>query len=278
MPLLSIITPTYNLYNAQRVETFQEAVASVMAQRFRAYEHIVIDGGSNDGTRELLEGARGEGRISSYLSSPDNGVYDAMNKGANAASGEYLMFLNSDDFYHDVDGLNRVSAAIHTGRPDFVCSPVRVLDGHSDSTMDVGRGFWRSLCRMPFGHPGLAVKATLFKELGGFNLSYSLAADYDFILRMLFTKARPSVLDEPFVTFRTGGLSGNKSVIQTEKMQIWRSAYARYARLSDGDLANIAVPGKFPLRLVMGLATSGGVPLRMRIAGMYQAYLNMRHA
>lgn len=101
---ISVITATFNLIKNGREGFFRQMVESVQRQTWRNVEHLIVDGGSSDGTVQMLEELASAGKIR-YISEPDKGIYDAMNKGAALAAGELITFLNSDDFFSNTKGL-----------------------------------------------------------------------------------------------------------------------------------------------------------------------------
>jgi glycosyltransferase involved in cell wall biosynthesis len=118
---VSIITVCYN--SASHVE---DAINSVAAQDYGNIEHIIIDGGSTDGTIALLE--KHDGRIASWISEPDRGIYDAMNKGIGMATGEVIGLLNSDDFYYNSSIISQVAAAFEDQKIDAVYGDLIFID------------------------------------------------------------------------------------------------------------------------------------------------------
>ena len=120
-PKVTIVTITYNLLEANREKTFRQCVESVHNQTYENIEHIVIDGASNDGTIELLKEYADKNWLT-YYSEPDTSIYNAMNKGLAKATGEYITFLNSDDFYHNLEGISKTVKTIVNSNADFVYS------------------------------------------------------------------------------------------------------------------------------------------------------------
>ena len=126
-PLVTIITITYNLINAGRRESVQQCIRSVHNQTYKNIEHIIIDGASDDGTLQLLDHYRKKGWIDVY-SEPDDGLYDAMNKGIYRAKGKYIAFLNSDDFYHNTYGVEKTVCQLEKQQADYAFSDTNILN------------------------------------------------------------------------------------------------------------------------------------------------------
>lgn len=207
---ISIITAVFN-----RVDTIAQALASVAAQSQVGVEHIVIDGASSDGTLQLLEAERAG--LSVLLSEPDNGIYDALNKGLALATGDVIGLMHSDDFYANHRVLEKVVA--YFGDPgvdgvygdlDYVAKdePSRIIRRWRSGTYAASRLAWGW---MP-PHPALFLRQSVIEKWGGFDTSYRIAADYDAMLRYLGQgKIRLAYIPEVLVKMRVGGES-NRSL------------------------------------------------------------------
>ena len=208
---ISVITVCYN-----SVKTIEDTLISVAAQTWPHVEHIVIDGGSTDGTQSVLE--RYADKIAHCVIEPDEGIYDAMNKGARLATGDVLGFLNSDDIYSSPDTLQHIAqAAFAHPVPDGVYGDL-IYTRHAD-TQRVVR-YWKAGAFTPgklkMGwmppHPTLYVRRELFSRLGGFDCQYSISADYEFILRLFGSAEKTfAYVPEVFIKMRVGGVS-NRSL------------------------------------------------------------------
>lgn len=209
-PKISVITVCFN-----SEAHIAHALRSLDSQTFQDREHIIIDGASTDGTLHII--ARHTHPCRQVLSAPDRGIYDAMNKGIGLACGDVIGFLNSDDFFADEHVLARVADAFLDPRVSAVYGdleyvskddPSRVLrqwvSGEFSSTA-LQRGW------MP-PHPTLYVRREAYERLGGFDTTYRIAADYEYILR-LFTDQTlvAAYLPGVMVKMRTGGAS-NRSL------------------------------------------------------------------
>lgn len=224
---ISIVTVAFNAE-----ATIAEAAASVTGQRQDGFEleYIIVDGASTDGTLAALEPYR-DG-IAQVISEPDRGLYDAMNKGVNAATGDYVGILNADDAYaHD-----GVLAAV-AKRLDETCA--KALYGDLDYVAEDGSGKvvrrWRSgaFGRRSFlhgwmpPHPTFFLAKSMYSEHGGYSLALRSAADYELMLRMLYKyKASTTYLQDVLVKMRTGGMSnaswGNRWRANREDRRAWR--------------------------------------------------------
>jgi GT2 family glycosyltransferase len=208
VPLLTIVTPCLN-----SAATLPETLESVRSQELGdAVEHVVVDGGSSDGTVELLRSAAGV----SFASEPDRGLSDAMNKGVERAQGEWIGWLNADDYYLP-GALGRVREAI-TANPDalWLTAPCLIVDGNG---REIRRGVTRYkrfflrhygrrslLVQNYVAAPSTFVRRDAILEAGGFDERFRYSMDYDLWLR-LAARADPVLLSEPLTAFRMAGQS-----------------------------------------------------------------------
>lgn len=206
-PLVTIITVCYNPLKNGRAGHFRQCLKSVHAQNYPAVEHIVIDGSSQDGTVELLEEYARRGWIR-YISEPDSGIYDAMNKGIRLSRGKYIAFLNSDDFWHRRDAVSASVAALEERGAAFSYAPRTIVheDGSFYCTEAAGLGVFP--CHMPFCHQTMFTRKDTLLRLGGFDdAHYRSAADYDLVFRLLLSGEKGVYVPLNFTTFRLGGFS-----------------------------------------------------------------------
>ncbi len=204
---ISVITVVLNA-----VGTVQQALESVAVQDFEDIEHIVIDGGSSDGTVEILE--KFSSQIN-WVSEPDDGLYDAMNKGIAMATGEVVGILNADDVYENNTVLSQVAEAHENGDLD-ACYADLVYVKANDLSAVVRN--WRSrshhqgLCWrgwMP-AHPTLFIKRRVYEQVGGFDTSLKYQSDLEFCARLFEIHQISSLyIPELWVRMRLGGVTNN---------------------------------------------------------------------
>lgn len=203
---VSIITATFN-----SSAHIADCVKSVNDQTYRDIEHIIIDGASKDNTLDIVDGI--PNRVGRIISEPDKGIYDAMNKGIQAATGDIIGILNSDDFFTSDDVIqtvvdsfknNDIDASygdVHFVSPDNLSKSVRY---YSSSV------FKPSLFRFGFmpAHPSFYMKKECYDKYGLYALDYKIASDYDLLIRILYKeKINYKYIKKDFVTMRTGGVS-----------------------------------------------------------------------
>lgn len=270
MARFSVITATYDLIDGGRKDSFLKAVASVRAQTHADIEHIVVDGASTDGTTEMLNQMLADGLFDTLISEPDQGAYDAMNRGVDAATGEFIVVLNSDDLFHDADVFHKLDQMQYLQNLEFIASPVLYTGSSGQTTRRVSRGFSRVLLTMPFGYSGLVMRRKLFLDLGGFDLNFKIASDYDLVLRMLLAGAKGGVLKTAFVTFAEGGLSADISALDAEKVSIWMKIYLPYADLPRAEWERAMARRIVPAKLCFAMLLDPALPFVIRRSALVQ--------
>ena len=209
---ISLITATYN-----SVETLRDTMQSVLNQTFKDVDYIIVDGGSKDGTLDIVKEfePKFEGRLR-WVSEKDKGIYDAMNKGVRMAQGDIVGILNSDDFFSSDNVLEKVNDAF-TENPaiDGVYADVRYVDWNDTSKkvrMFSGKDFKREkLCwgKMP-PHPSFYVKRECYDKFGLYSLNYPICSDYDMFVKMIWEgNINTLYINDVFVNMRSGGTSSN---------------------------------------------------------------------
>jgi len=207
---VSIITVSYN-----NVGTIADTINSVLSQSYANIEYIIIDGASSDGTTELVT-SFGQ-RISKFISAPDTGMYDALNKGIGLATGDIVGILNSDDFFYDNNVIEKVVSAFDESDIDAVFGDVQFVDPVKTSKIVryySSKKFNSSRFRFGYmpAHPSFYVRRELFEKIGYYKTDYKIAADFELVIRFLFiNKVRYKYLEMPFISMRMGGLS-NKTI------------------------------------------------------------------
>ena len=171
-PLVSVITVVINSANC-----LESTIESVLGQTYRNIEYIIIDGGSTDGTVEIIR--KYNDRIAYWLSEPDTGIYDAMNKGTVLASGEWVLFMNAGDIFYESDTVTNIFSRNYE-EADFIYGNNEIIYSRDLSVirkaLDI-RELWKG---MIVNHQCMFVKRSLMQKYP-FNLEYKIGADYDFI-------------------------------------------------------------------------------------------------
>ncbi len=209
-PILSIITITYN-----SAKTLPHTIDSIRSQTYRDVEYIVVDGGSTDGTLDIIEA--NSDLVSKWVSEPDGGIYDAINKGIAMATGDYVGLLHADDMMADTNVLKSIHRAIDQHHPDALYGDLDYIAADNSGRVIrrwISSPFNPSMLKrgwMP-PHPTLYVRREWFNRIGNYNRQMKIAADYDFVLRLF---SRPELqtiyLPQCLVKMRVGGAS-NRSI------------------------------------------------------------------
>ena len=223
-PLISIVTVCFN---SER--HLAQAMESVARQTYDDIEYIVVDGNSSDGTLDIIRSFEGRfGDRLRWISEPDDGIYDAMNKGIGVARGELVGLLNSDDAYAP-DAVERiVSGWLRAGRPSAIYGDVEVMDEAGvtvrlERASHVGPGDFPR--EMPMCHQSLFVTADTYARLGGFDTRYRILGDYEFLLRMVRAKERFARIDGPVARFRLGGACNSNTLDMNREREDIRVSY-----------------------------------------------------
>jgi glycosyltransferase involved in cell wall biosynthesis len=197
-PLISVVTV---VRNGEAI--IDGCIESVVAQNIPGLEYIVIDGASTDDTLARIR-SWGDA-ISTVLSEPDKGLYDAMNKGLRLARGRYIHFLNADDRYVAPDTLHRLLPYMDE---NTVCYGAMIYQEEDGRQRPLGSPFsWeRELMESHIPQPTLFVPSKLYREIGEFNLEYRIAADYDMVLRLV-RRFPVRFVDQPVTLMMAGGIS-----------------------------------------------------------------------
>jgi len=207
---ISVITAVYNAEH-----TVADAIESVLSQTYPDVELIVIDGASTDGTKAILESYRTQ--LTVFISEPDEGIYDALNKGISHATGDVVGFLHADDLFADDQVLSKIADAFANGEKDAIYGDlvyisktdpkkvIRYWQSGEYSERNLKHGW------MP-PHPTFYVRRVVYERFGGFDTSFRIAADYDCMLRFLgVAKIKCTYIPEVLVKMRVGGAS-NRSL------------------------------------------------------------------
>ena len=203
---ISIITVVWN-----NKETIQDAVNSVLNQTYKNIEYIIIDGASTDGTIEIIQ-SYGD-KISKFISEPDGGLYDAMNKGIELSNGDIVGMLNSDDFYIDEFVIENVIKEFEAKDVDSVYADlVYVNPGNLDKVVRFYDSSYFSPGKFAYGwmpaHPTFFVKKEIYERYGVFRTDLKIGADFDILVRFLYIyNISFSYMREVLVKMRTGGVS-----------------------------------------------------------------------
>lgn len=215
LPKISIITVVYN--DGQNIS---RTIESVINQSYKNIEYVIIDGGSTDSTVKQIN--KYNSKIDVFISEKDKGIYDAMNKGIELCSGEWLLFLNSGDFFHHNDILDLMFGYIEQNdNSDIIYGDFNVLsEGVKFSFVNKASDLNRIKKDMVFSHQACLIKRSLHQKFK-YDLTYRICADYDFLLKSYLDGAKFNKVPEVIATVSNGGLSDmNRINVFKERLKI----------------------------------------------------------
>ena len=198
MPLFSIITINYN--NAKGL---QQTMQTVREQTCKNYEYLIIDGGSTDGSVDAIK--ENESHINIWLSEKDKGIYNAMNKGIDLATGDYLFFLNSGDVFNQNDVLQQIEATAADLKYDYIIGNVQIGDRVLKAKQELSLFY---LIEIGLCHQALMIKREAFSQYGKYDESYKIIADSNHLILCLLKYNCPyKYIDVLMATVEAGGVS-----------------------------------------------------------------------
>lgn len=203
---VSIVTVCYN-----SAATIRDTIESVLAQDYADIEYIIVDGASKDNTLSIVNEYRD--RISTVISEPDKGIYDAMNKGIQAATGDVVGILNSDDFFTSNKSIDHIASGFTSGVDAVYADLVYVKQDNPTafSRLYSSAGFTKWKMRFGFmvPHPTFYARRELFDRFGYYKLSYRVAADFELMARFFTAGINAKRVNAIVVSMREGGISSN---------------------------------------------------------------------
>jgi glycosyltransferase involved in cell wall biosynthesis len=232
---ISIITP---VYNAEK--TIERTILNTINQHLESQlEYIIIDGGSNDNTLEIIN--RYSDFISIVISEKDNGVYDAMNKGISLATGDIIGIINSDDWYNDGALISVEQAFLENPDISIVHSSVKNYVGEKYFSTFIPGDLEYLPFKMTVAHPSCFVKKAVYEKIGLFDLNYSMAADYDFILRAYGQKYKFFRIENALASFSLNGMTGT----WTNRLKLIRESWKCTACFVNSYHKNLTIKHRF---------------------------------
>jgi glycosyltransferase len=221
---ISIITISYNNENE-----IAQTIESVINQTYTNIEYIIVDGASKDNTMNVV--SKYEKHISKIISEPDNGIYDAINKGIKAATGDVVGLIHAGDELYDNTVIEKIACHFMQNDCDALYGHSKIFsqDGKKIVRINKSREYKGNLFRLGWfpSHQSFYAKRELFDNFGFYNLKYRIAADYELLFRFLYLyKINVKLLDEYIVKFKLGGTSTKsiKNIIQqnNECIAAWK--------------------------------------------------------
>lgn len=237
--MISIITPCKNIIAEGRAEFFKEMMATLEAQTFQDFEHIVVDGDSKDGTAALLREYLARGLIDRLISEKDNNVHEAMNKGIKLAKGEFIHVMNSDNYFATPYFFERSLKALQTADVDFTHAD-RSIAKRAGGPTTIKRGDERvAFFRMPFRYQTMLIRRAVYDEIGPFDEKYVIAGDYKLMMQMLLAGKRGYYFPEIFICSLDGGITSDRQRCIDEVTRVLYEVYGEKYHLTLRDCQNI---------------------------------------
>jgi len=250
----SIVTITLN--SEEDIET---AIVSVAEQTYKNREHIIIDGGSQDSTVEIIR-KYGE-HLSYWVSEPDNGIADALNKGIEHATGDYILFINSDDFLIDNKVLESINSSIQDQIDYYI---FQVMSVYPDKTRKLlpNKNFGLSTYfKMGSCHQGHVVSRKLFEKYGTYDSAFKIGMDYDFVLRIFLQRVESRSVDVAISCMGQTGISSRKDWVGL------RQRFMDERKAHEKNCANPVLKAIYPVYWVVYLAYRKAVYVAARLSG-----------
>ncbi|MDY2702790.1 MAG: glycosyltransferase family 2 protein [Prevotella sp.] len=224
---ISIITSCYN-----RVSTIRGAIESVLAQDYPDIEYIIVDGASTDGSVEVIRDAiEGHEDKVKFISEPDHGMYEAINKGIRMATGDYIGLVHSDDFLYSSHTISDIVKRLKETHADFLYGDgLFVNPENTDKVVRKWIGGTYRLWKVRHGwlplHPTCYIRRDVMEKLGGYDESYMIAADTDLLVRYLLDNhVKTDYLKKYIVRMRMGGMSTDNS----RRAKMWKEDIRVYS-------------------------------------------------
>ena len=212
MHKLSIVTISFN-----SEQYLEQTIRSVIGQSYANIEYVVVDGGSNDGTLDIIR--KYDSEIDRWISEPDAGIADAMNKALSLTTGDFVYFLHSDDYLEGDDAIEKASRHLTTQEDIFLFSIYLEKEGARVLRRPRGFSAWINF-KTGVYHQSVICSKSLFEKIGPFDTDFRIAMDYDFFLRAYRQGIKTRVIDLPLATMRLIGVSSQND---------WPSLRERFA-------------------------------------------------
>jgi glycosyltransferase len=209
---VTIITVVYNAVN-----TIEGTIQSVINQTYKNLEYIIVDGGSTDGTLQIIEKYRG--RIDRFISEPDKGIGDGFNKGISMANGEWIGMINADDWYAE-DAVENMM--LNISKDDFVCcGNIRLIGGNGTERDKKSKVGWLNF-GMYIMHPSCFVRRSVYLNVGNYDIGLRIAMDFDMFLRIKRFGYSIKYIDKVIAYMRTDGVSNDTAKMHREELKVMR--------------------------------------------------------
>lgn len=218
---VTIITVVYNA-----VDTVEGTIQSVINQTYKNIEYIIVDGGSTDGTLQVIEKYRG--RIDRFISEPDKGIGDGFNKGISMACGEWIGMINADDWYA-TDAVDNIMQGVSNN--DYVCcGNIRLMGANGIERDKKSKVSWLNF-GMYIMHPSCFVRRSVYMQVGQYDINLRIAMDFDMFLRIKSHGYHIRYVDKNVAYMRMGGVSNDTVKMHREELKVMKRHLNGFAYL-----------------------------------------------
>lgn len=251
-PLVSIITTTKNIIEKGQAEDFDLSVKMLDMQAYPNLEHIVIDGGSTDGTVDLLE--KYSDKITFY-SEPDKNKFDGYNKGIEKANGKYIAFLSCEDFFHDIMAVNSLVKLMEAENADFSFSPAYCR--HPDDVVFLYMPSMHNVFQVvPCPRQCMFFKKEMLQKENGFDTNFNYLAEFDLDIRLVMKKYKPVYFNVVYTTYKMGEKIFNApQLADMDAKSVFVKNYSDMCQMDDEILEKMVKISQFPKELLDKLVT-----------------------
>ena len=253
IPLVTVITPTYNIVDNELTDDFNLLVSLLDKQNYPNIEHIVIDKASKDGTVQLLQDYKNKGYLQ-YYSEFDSGKFAAMNKGIMHANGKYVTFLGCDDFIHNIMSISQIVEIMENYDAAFSYGASTVI--HPEGfVFPFEPSIYNAFQVMPCARQAMFFKKSVLAQEGYFDEKFKNMADMDLIIRLMLKEYTGVLYENNYVTWKLSeDVLNNTDLINNEIKTVYIKNYRNLVQLTDDILEDMVTYSKFPQQLLDILA------------------------
>lgn len=252
-PFVTIITPTYNLLENNQVDDFNLLIQLLDMQTYPNIEHLIVDNASTDGTVEFLKEYKNKGYLT-FFSEPDNGKFNAYNKGIMRAKGKYVAFISCDDFLHDITAIYDLVNIMEANNSDFSFSPAYCR--HPENFVFLfAPSMHNAFQVMPCARQAMLFKKSMLEAENYFDEKFKILADFDLIMRIIMKGYSPAYFENNYVTYKMGTKAvENLKKTEEESKAVYYKNFKDLYPVNDEILNKMALYSEFPKPLLEKLS------------------------